>query len=92
VTNIEDNIIICYTQCENFISYYNKNLQYLPLDKSALRFVEAKSCTKSHLFKTFYQLHTTGKTLPCLDRNTGFLDNKNPTTDNTGCQAYSNQF
>ena len=47
-----------------------------------------KSCNKSHLFKTFHQFHEAGKTLSCLDRHTGFLDNKNPITDKTGCPAY----
>ena len=46
-----------------------------------------KSRNKSHLFKTFYQLHAAGKTLSCLDRSTGFLDNKNPIADKTGCPA-----
>ena len=43
-----------------------------------------KSRGKSHLFKTFYQIHTAGKTLSCLYRKTGVLDNKNVITDNTG--------
>jgi len=47
-----------------------------------------KSRNKSHLFKTFNQLHAAGKTLSYLDRNTDFLDNKNPITDKSGCPAY----
>jgi len=89
VTNIEDNIYI-YATLRLMRKFYilQQKSAVSTIGQSCTTVCLRKSRNKSHLFKTFYHLHAAGKTLSCPDRNTGFLDNKNPITDKTGWPAY----
>ena len=91
MTNIEDNIRLLF-----IYATLNAKIFIILQQKPAVSTIgqicttvcQRKFRNKSHLLKTFYQLHAAGKTWSCLDRNTGFLDNKNPITDKNGCAAY----